>query len=298
MDPICGLLIEPRKIKQVFYIINNFFAVLPNCNLYFFCGKGLTKYYNFLTNEYNLLHIIELSVNNLDYCSYSDFMKNKKLWELFKEDFCLTIQTDGCLCKNSTYDIRNFLNYDYIGGGTVRTFQKNIYYNGGFSLRKIKSMIKVLNYITPLKTKKENFFIKILKYTPFFNMNFIKSYGEDVYFYYGCKFLNLKVGNDNFSYNFCLHELNKINNLNNFCIHKLNIKYFSFYDIFKIIHYCPEYKYYLYPIKNIDTKIISENEINKNFIKLIKKKIYYLIRFNLCLFIFFIAVYYHVKIFI
>ena len=45
----------------------------------------------------------------------SDFMITRSLWESLDGDYCLTIQTDGSLCKNSDYKIEDFFKYDYLG---------------------------------------------------------------------------------------------------------------------------------------------------------------------------------------
>tara|TARA_B110000208_G_scaffold162209_1_gene198335 strand:+ start:991 stop:1341 length:351 start_codon:yes stop_codon:yes gene_type:complete len=102
MNKLIGVFIEPRKLKQVYFNIDNFFEVLPTTILYFFCGKGLKYHYEFkFKKKFKNLKIIELEVNNFNFASYSDFMKSHSFWDNFKSDaeYCLTIQTDGCLCK-------------------------------------------------------------------------------------------------------------------------------------------------------------------------------------------------------
>ena len=119
MNKLIGVFIEPRKLKQVYFNIDNFFEVLPTTILYFFCGKGLKYHYEFkFKKKFKNLKIIELEVNNFNFASYSDFMKSHSFWDNFKSDaeYCLTIQTDGCLCKNSLYNIQDFFKYDYVGG--------------------------------------------------------------------------------------------------------------------------------------------------------------------------------------
>ena len=76
-----------------------------------------------------------------------------------------TIQTDGCLCKNTNLLITDFINYDYIGGSgpDCKTFWNkeltianinisNLEYlllNGGYSLRNIKATQHVLEEFPP-----------------------------------------------------------------------------------------------------------------------------------------------------
>jgi len=154
-NKLIGIFIEPRKIMQVFYNISNFFTVLPNTKLYFFCGKDLKSYYDKIFVLYDKLIIQELPTNNLSSVQYSDLMKSLSFWSQFKETYCLTIQTDGCLSLNSPYNIEHFLKYDYIGGYSKKHWRskmgsmidyslQNPCLNGGFSFRNITKCINVI----------------------------------------------------------------------------------------------------------------------------------------------------------
>ena len=277
---LAGLFIEPRQIKQIYYNISNFFEIFKNSKLYFYCGNKLYKKYKFLEEKYKHLTIRELEVSNLNSLTYSDFLKNVNLWDSIEADYCLTIQTDGCLCNKSEYNIKDFLKYDFVGGGRYHILN-NIYYkydtlNGGFSLRNVKVMKDILNKIPPLKTKKISFFDKIFKN----KIQNIKCSAEDSYFYNSCKILNYKVGDDLNSINFSLHEINNYK-YNNFCIHKLNPKYFSFNDIKKILDYCPNYKFFINTNYENNSIEICEIKSKNNVKKLIFKKVFYMLRFYL-----------------
>ena len=269
---ICGLFIEPRKLKQIYYNIDNFYKIFPNSKLYFYCGKDLKLNYNNLKLKYKNLIINELSVNNLTPATYSDFLKDIKLWNNLDGDYCIIIQTDGYLCINSIYSYKYFINYDYVGCGnkTFNKFKTNL--NGGFSIRKIKSMKNILKTIPPLKTKN-----KVTIYEKYFDINYIKYSPEDVYFYYGCKILNFKVYNEN---NFGLHEYNNFKNYyNTFCIHKLSYKYFNYKQINYIFNKYPEYKYFLQPLEENNEKIITNEELKLMEYNFYKKKIIYQLKF-------------------
>ena len=157
---LIGIFIEPRKLKQVEMNILNFFAVFPENSLYFFCGKNLKSYWCETINHFKNLHIIELPVENLDFKTYSNTLKDIKFWEHFDADYCITIQTDGCLCKKSPYDIKDFFQYDYVGGyapqgwwwkETNGLHNINDYqcFNGGFSLRNIHACREVIKKFPP-----------------------------------------------------------------------------------------------------------------------------------------------------
>src|SRR3990172_4978927 len=104
-----GVLVEPRLLYQVGLLIANFFKVLPECKLYFFCGVNLKSSYADEERKWgDRLIIIELSVANLNALTYSDLLKNIDFWANIDADYVLTIQTDGCLCTRSPYKLSHF----------------------------------------------------------------------------------------------------------------------------------------------------------------------------------------------
>ena len=242
---IAGVLIEPRKLINIFYSVRNFYSVFPlNTALYFFHGNHLSN--KFILAVHNMIpnsnvKCISLDVSNLKSNEYSDFMKNPKTWEYFTCDYILTIQTDGCLCINSPYKIQNFLKYDYVGGygkynnwwrETKKLLPKNIHqcFNGGFSLRNVAACKSVLQQFPPLPSKKYN------------SKLHFREYAEDLYFVLGMLYLNYKVGVDKFAINFCSHTTYRIGT---FCVHN-TIKYEKNPIKLKIfLKYCPHYKYFL-----------------------------------------------------
>jgi len=293
---VVGLFIEPRKLKQIYYNIDNFFDVLPDCKLYFYCGKDLLQHYDKLKQKYKLLIIRELNTYNLDALTYSDFMKTKSLWESLDGDYCLTIQTDGCLCKNSDYKIEDFFKYDYIGSHVYLKYRFRFpfnffsmqqthgeFSNGGFSLRKISTMLHIISIYKPTMPTQ-------------YKASSFEGIVEDMYFYRGCKKLNYNIANtnDNFAFNFSTQDTYLLGR-KVFCIHKFS----KINKIDELLNYCPEYKYFLMPIKDNNLIItIKEEEIlyskrerNKKY--LIKYIIYvckismFILLFSYCIFAFF-----------
>lgn len=250
-DILIGIFIEPRKLIQVFYNITNFFTVLPNIKLYFFCGKGLKKYYEKIFVSYNKLIIKELPVNNLTSAEYSNLMKTLSFWSNFDDaNYCLTIQTDGCLCINSPYKIKDFFKYDYIGGYSKKHWHNKmksmINYsatfpclNGGFSLRNISKCINIINNFPPLPCDITN------------NNEAFEAYPEDMYFVYGMLKLGYNVGMDEFAVNFCSHTEYK---QGTFCIHNLCKHVTNKELLAKCIQYCSEYSLFIKPLEDISYK--------------------------------------------
>lgn len=85
-----------------------------------------------------------------EFSSYNDLLMTAEFWRQFQEyESVLVFQRDTVFCgarKNNT--IEDFLEYDYVGapwnykGGT--TFMQVAVGNGGFSLRKVQAMLRVL----------------------------------------------------------------------------------------------------------------------------------------------------------
>lgn len=244
---ICGVLVEPRKLSNIDYLIDNFFDVMGETDLLFFCGKSCyddlqIKYKN---NKY--IKLVTLKVDNLNAKEHNDLWKSINFWDFFKNySHILTIQTDGCLCKNSKFKIEDFLHYDFIGGYTpnkwwwkethgLHKYSDNQCFNGGFSLRNVKASLNLIKHCPPLPT--EDFSEKL----PF------ASYGEDLYFVVGFLKMNqLGISNynvalDEFATNFCTHTHYL---KNTFCVHKLD-NYTDYITILKFFEYCPEFEHFI-----------------------------------------------------
>lgn len=239
---IIGVFIEPRKLKQVELNIYNFFNVLPEVPLYFFCGKNLKSYWSEILYHFNDLHIIELPHENLNFETYSDTLKDIKFWDHFDANYCITIQTDGCLCRNTPHNIQDFFQYDYVGGyapegwwwketNGLHNINDYMCFNGGFSLRNIHACREVLRKFPPQPSKK------------FKPENSMESYGEDVYFVCGMLKLKFNVGLDKHATKFCSHtDFTEPT----FCIHKLN-KYRKDDRLQKAIKYASEFQMFFEP---------------------------------------------------
>jgi hypothetical protein len=256
---ICGVLVEPRKLSNIHLLIENFHIVLPARTLFFFCGVSHYLYYtNFYINT-PFIKIIPLKIDNLTAKEHNDLWKDINFWNHFTDfTHLLSIQTDGCLCINSSYKIEDFLHYDFIGGYTpfkwwwketqgLHNYSDYQCFNGGFSFRNIQSMITVLKKFTPLPTQDFNE-----------DLSF-RSYGEDLYFVVGLLTLNAidkqqstntstkkiyNVGLDAFATKFCTHT-NYLHNT--FCVHKLD-NYTKPQELSKFLEYCPLFIHFTKPI--------------------------------------------------
>lgn len=245
---ICGVLVEPRKKDNIPLLIENFHTVMPGRTLFFFCGTSYYSYYKLLFSDTPLLKIIDSGVDNFTANTHNDYWKKREFWDHFKDyTHVLTIQTDGCLCTNSKWKIEDFLMYDYVGGYTpnkwwwketqgLHKISDYQCFNGGFSFRKIQTMIDIIDTFPPLPTEgfREN--------------ASFRTYGEDLYFVVGMLMMNTikdkmiyKVGLDEFSTNFCTHT-HYVNDT--FCVHKLD-NYVQKDELQKFLEYCPEFIHFI-----------------------------------------------------
>jgi hypothetical protein len=205
------LLIEPRKIYGLVFILNNAYRFLKNdWNYVFYCGKSCYTYWkNILPN---FIEIRQLQVDNFSRSElYNDFCKNIELWRSLYGEYVLTIQADSWIMNKPPYDINYFLklNKSFIGGNMLYDWgdffkcqqlqTPNVRnFNGGLSLRKRMDMINVLRKYSPMPTNRQK-------------RQLINEFAEDVYFTIGCYKLGLPVGDDEESSHFALHTIEKNN---------------------------------------------------------------------------------------
>lgn len=243
MKKIVGVLVEPRRMDSVYKLIENFRDVLHGTDLIFYCGKSNYDHFVEYYKHDNNIKVKSLSVDNLTAKEHNNLWKDLCFWNDFVNyEYILTIQTDGCLCKDSIFTVDDFMDYDYIGGYSeykwwwketkgLHNYEDYQCFNGGFSLRKVNSMIDVLKMFSPLPTE---------DYRP--EISF-RSYGEDLYFVVGLLLLNkehskcYKVGLDEFAINFCTHTHYK---RRTFCVHKLD-NYVTENVLDDFLKYCPEF---------------------------------------------------------
>jgi hypothetical protein len=200
-----ALIVEPRDLDNIEELIHDYKKKLgDNWIIVFYCGKGLkNKWTQCLSND---IEIRELTVNNFTSNEYSDFFKQKELWESLYGDFVLTFQTDAVILNKEPYTIDYFMNLNksYIGGNMNHNWNELIReklhidyrnFNGGLSLRKRLDMIKIIEtFGTEPRVD---------------NSSNMKTDAEDVYFTIGCYKLNMLVGHDEICQRFALNTINK-----------------------------------------------------------------------------------------
>jgi len=252
MHSVAGIYIEPRRLANVQVNVEIFFDVLCNNDLFLFCGKGDAEYFQRVL-KHPRLTLIELPTRNLNAQTYSDLLMTEEFWARFKNyTHALTIQSDGCLCKESAYHLEDFLHYDYVGGYAEQGWWVNQgffdektaldlksahqCFNGGFSLRNVNATLEVIKKFPPRMSKS-------WANKPKFHIH----YPEDLYFVLGMILLNKNVGVDLNATKFCSHG-SFIENT--FCIHNL-AKFADEKELDRAFAYCSEYQQF------VTAKVIS-----------------------------------------
>jgi hypothetical protein len=200
------MMIEPRILSNIDTVFTNAYNVLGDSwNYVFYCGKSTGDHWSKVLPSYIELRFLDVdNFSKPEY--YSDFCKNRSLWESLSGEFVLTIQADTWITNSSIYTIDNFIalnksyiasNMNFIWGELMR---ENIYpvhpnFNGGLSLRKRLDMLKIIDQFPPEKTIN--------------NSKIIHTDAEDVYFTLGCYKLGLPLGNDEYCSHFSLHKIYK-----------------------------------------------------------------------------------------
>lgn len=81
-------------------------------------------------------------------------MTKSWLWEsLAPAEHILIFQSDSMLCANAARSVDDYLEYDFVGAPIASHLGKG--YNGGLSLRKRSSILRVLEEFNWEETKKE-----------------------------------------------------------------------------------------------------------------------------------------------
>lgn len=201
------LLVEPRNLPLLETILAEYQRLLgfDAWHYVFYCGVNSIPYWRDKVHPQTELR--ELATDNFSKsCQYSDFMKQKWLWESLRGKFVLTIQADTWPLNREPFTIEYFMSQQksFIGGNMIEPYAwpqiarekwhlEHLNFNGGLSLRIRKDMIRVIETYPPQPTSETN-------------MNqILEADAEDVYFVIGCHRLGMPVSDDYATFPFAIH---------------------------------------------------------------------------------------------
>lgn len=160
--PFVAAIVEPR-ITNLIETIETYMKNLPeSTHIQVYHGnlnkEALeNKFREFIDQGKIKLH--NLNIDNLDILNYSNLLTSIDFWKSIRSENVLIFQTDSTTCKNSSFHIQDFFEYDFIGAPlniiinnlihfyflpkSIHVNNKN-FMNGGLSFRKKSKMIQVL----------------------------------------------------------------------------------------------------------------------------------------------------------
>lgn len=97
-----------------------------------------------------------LSISNSS--SYSKLLASTRFWSALKAQYVLIFQTDSVLCSMSPWTTEDFLQYDYIGAPWIDRWYGMDIGNGGLSLRKTKTMVRITKAFIFNETENEDIY--------------------------------------------------------------------------------------------------------------------------------------------
>lgn len=117
-----------------------------------------------LQKKHGILHTAALESNGFptlsssNSSSYSKLLASTRFWPMLKAEHVLLFQTDSVLCSMSPWTIGDFLQYDYIGAPWIDRWYGMDIGNGGLSLRKTKTMIRITKTFRFNETENEDIY--------------------------------------------------------------------------------------------------------------------------------------------
>jgi hypothetical protein len=152
----CAVIVEPRLDPLLTKIIDHFLTVLPTrlWNIVVYCGNLNVVMLREVYSNNNRVKLIHLPINNLTRESYSRLLLYSEFYMSIPAEHFLVFQMDTCLNFKSVGFLEKLLNYDYVGAPWKKKIKSltepttiNRVGNGGLSLRKKSSMIRVCQMI-------------------------------------------------------------------------------------------------------------------------------------------------------
>lgn len=150
-----AVIIEPRRHKALEFVLKNALENLDSSwKILLFHGTQNEEYSQEIQQRLNTnrLFLHKLEVENLNQVTYSEVLATKSpVYDHIDTEYFLIFQTDSMIFKENKDLIYNFIHMgvDYVGApwmisAYVPTKVRHYIGNGGMSLRKTKTMLKII----------------------------------------------------------------------------------------------------------------------------------------------------------
>eukprot|EP00667_Euglena_gracilis_P019503 EG_transcript_20900 len=157
-----AVIVEPRPTPHLLTVMNNFLRELPSdwpvhvhhspANLNLLC----THFAPFVHQRRVLLTNIIVNASSTSASWYNTLMLRPAFWSSCPAAKVLIFQTDSVICKSRSRQLKDFLQYDYVGA--PQHGRKVMHQNGGLSLRNKASMLRALRSCSNLLHRNEDVF--------------------------------------------------------------------------------------------------------------------------------------------
>jgi hypothetical protein len=139
-------IIEPRLHSYLEVVIKNMIYFLPGWSVYVFHSKENEEFVHDILKGHNKnnINLIPISEGNITVEEYNQWLANPKFYQMINAKFVLIFQTDSYLRR---FGMESYIkeNYDYIGAPWGHISWTHQVGNGGLSLRKVDTMIRITN---------------------------------------------------------------------------------------------------------------------------------------------------------
>jgi hypothetical protein len=143
---LSAAIVEPRQDVRLKHILYNMAHVYggTNVSLYIFHGTKNEDFVKDIIKGWKNVQLINLKKESLSYPKeVNDLFLDVSFYQTFKSEFVLTFQTDSLL-RRPIDEV--FFKYEYVGGPWASKLGNDPdrrVGNGGFSLRKVSTMINI-----------------------------------------------------------------------------------------------------------------------------------------------------------
>lgn len=156
--PVVAVIIEPRRHRNLKFVIEHLHAVLPQVPIHVF--HGMLNRDMIPVEPHITAH--ELPLENLTLFDYNAITMNPAFYQSLPGKHILVFQTDSVLFSRSPVKLEEFLEYDYVGAPHHSLWYSFLEWkpqrffevgNGGLSLRRRSMMLRCLEKVPIEKAK-------------------------------------------------------------------------------------------------------------------------------------------------
>jgi hypothetical protein len=212
-----AVIVEPRNHKALSFVLTNMHNNLPkNWNI-IWCHTDITDTKTILEKVKipRLSTLLLKHKGNMNIGDYNNLLCSEEFWNYFNKENILIFQTDSIIISESPFDLREYLDFDYIGSPWPFIDMFQYCGNGGLSFRKKSAMLKVIKTLGPNPGMPEDVFMStnarhVIKVAPrYIAQRFGKELVKDDRLFFGCHKMYAYQPVDAFPEIQTLQELNR-----------------------------------------------------------------------------------------